>query len=245
MQVPHTFREDNSLRFGDAVMLKNTLTNGWLVCDMGDRITSCDEAYAVTTTEKAVGACARSIVHINRGSATPAPGMPANDDMIRYGCEVRLQTNEFILNKPLWLASQPISPMAFARFSRNQEVCLLNKSNYNTMWKIWPAVGQRSVKLGHPVIATDQIMLEHCATTQLLSNDRIPYRNDFGNEMEVSCMSAATKHKTQMLAGEYNGERVRENDNKGVNGKNFWQIVLSEDVSGAAPVQAPPKYEGA
>ena len=52
--------------------------------------------------------------------------------------------------------------------------------------------------------------LEHCATTQLLSNDRIPYRNDFGNEMEVSCMSAATKHKTQMLAGEYNGERVRE-----------------------------------
>ena len=28
--------------------------------------------------------------------------------------------------------------------------------------------------------------------------------------MEVSCMSAATKHKTQMLAGEYNGEKVRE-----------------------------------
>ena len=67
-------------------------------------------------------------------------------------------------------------------------------------------------------------MLEHCATTQLLSNDRILYRNDFGNEMEVSCMSAATKHKTQMLAGEYNGERVRENDSKGVNSKNFWTI---------------------
>ena len=58
-------------------------------------------------------------------------------------------------------------------------------------------------------------------------------------------MSAATKHKTQMLAGEYNGERVRENDNKGVNGKNFWSICLSDDPVSAAPVEAPPKYEGA
>jgi hypothetical protein len=103
-----------------------------------------------------------------------------------------------------------VSPLAFARFSRNQEVSLLNKSTYNTSWKIWPVQGTRASKQGQPVLATDAVMLEHCATTQLLSNDRIPYRNDFGNEMEVSCMSAATKHKTQMLAGEYNGERVRE-----------------------------------
>ena len=72
------------MRFGDAVMLKNCLTNGWLVCDMSDRITSNDEAYAVTTTEKAVGACARSIVHLMRGSSN-AQGAPASDDMIRYG----------------------------------------------------------------------------------------------------------------------------------------------------------------
>ena len=72
------------MRFGDAVMFKNSLTNGWLVCDMSDRITSNDEAYAVTTTEKAVGACARSIVHLMRSQAN-APGQPANDDLIRYG----------------------------------------------------------------------------------------------------------------------------------------------------------------
>ena len=86
------------------------------------------------------------------------------------------------------------------------------------------------------MLASDSIMLEHCATTNFLSNDRIPYRNDFGNEMEVSCMSAATKHKTQMLAGEYNGERVRENDHKGVGNRNFWTIELSEDPAGAQPV---------
>ena len=144
-------------------MLKSSRTNGWLVCDMSDRITSHDEAYAVTTTEKAVGACARSIVHLVRGAANTTG--PANDDMIRYGQEVRIQSNEFICNKPLFLASQPVSPLAFARFSRNQEVCLLNKSTYNTVWKIWPASGVRSAKNGHPVLATDAVCLEHCATS--------------------------------------------------------------------------------
>ena len=207
--MPHTFREDGTLKFGDAVMLKNCLTNGTLVCDMSDRITSNDEAYAVTTREGNVTACARSVVHLVRAQAA-GPGQPASDDTIRYGDCVKIGSNGFICNKDLYLSSQPISPLAFARFSRNQEVCLLNGSGYNTVWKIWPAEIARTQGIGSPVLAAQKIVLEHCATTQLLSNDRIPYRNDFGNEMEVSCMSAATKHKTQMLAGEYNGERVRE-----------------------------------
>lgn len=219
--MPHTYREDQSLRFGDAVMLKSCMTNGWLVCDMSDRIASHEEAYAVTTTEKAVGACARSIVHLMRAVAN-GQGAPANDDTIRYGQEIRIQSNEFICNKPLFLSSQPVSPLAFARFSRNQEVCLLNKSTYNTVWKIWPADGMRGQRSGQPVLASDKICFEHAATSQQLSNDRIAYRNDFGNEMEVSAMSASTKHKTQMLAGEYNGEKVRESQNKKVDPKNFW-----------------------
>ena len=223
-------------------MLKNVLTNGWLVFDMSDRITTHDEAYAVTTSDKPVGACARSVVHLMRGSAN---NTASNDDMIRYGMEVRIQSNQFICNKPLYLNSQPISPLAFARFSRNQEVCLHIKSTYNTIWKIWPISGARKDKAGQPVLAADKVVFEHCATSQLLSNERIPYRNDFGNEMEVSCKTAASKNKTQMLAGEYNGDRVRENEQKAVDEKNFWTIELSSDPVGAAPVEAPPRYDGA
>jgi hypothetical protein len=65
-RVPHTFREDGTLKFGDGVMLKNCLTNGTLVCDMSDRITSNDEAYAVTTREGNVTACARAVMHLVR-----------------------------------------------------------------------------------------------------------------------------------------------------------------------------------
>ena len=60
-------------------MLKNCLTNGWLVCDMSDRVTSNDEAYALTTTDKAIGACARSIFYINRGSGDGAAASAGGD----------------------------------------------------------------------------------------------------------------------------------------------------------------------
>ena len=79
--------------------------------------------------------------------------------------DICIQSNDFICSKPLFLSSQPVSPIAFARFSRNQEVCLLNKSTYNTVWKVLPASGVRENKMGQPVLATDQIMLKHCATS--------------------------------------------------------------------------------
>ena len=47
-----------------------------------------------------------------------------------------------------------------------------------------------------------------------------------------------------MLANEYNGDRVRENDPKAVSDKNFWTIELASDPAAATPVEAPPRYDG-
>ena len=88
-------------------------------------------------------------------------------------------------------------------------------------------------------------MLEHAGTSQMLSSDKITYRNDFGNEWEVSCMSSSTKSKTQMLAGEYNGEKVREEQHKAVSPTNFWMIEIAKDPSEAEPIDDAPKYDGA
>ena len=87
-------------------------------------------------------------------------------------------------------------------------------------------------------------MLEHAGTSQLLSSDKIQYRNDFGNECEVSCMTNATKSKTQMLAGEYNGEKVREEQHKFVSPNNHWTIEMAQDASEAEPIEDAPKYDG-
>ena len=91
MQVAHTFRADGSLHFGDSIIVQNLLTNGWLVCDTGDKITADDEAYAVTTTSQKVGACARTILHLLKANEKEQ-----TDDLVRYGQDIRLKTNPFI-----------------------------------------------------------------------------------------------------------------------------------------------------
>lgn len=218
-------------------MLKNLLTDAWLVCDVSDRITAHDEAYAVTSTTRPIGPCARSVLQIQR--VDTKDGAP--DNKVHYGQQIRLVTNPYIMKKSLNLYSQPISPLAYARFSRNQEVCLNVLNNYNTVWRVLPTSGVRKERMGEPVLATDPIMLEHAATSQFLSNDNITYRNDFGNELEVSAMALATKSKGQLLAAEKQGTRVRENTHKAVPNQNFWFIELGATPEAEKPVQ-PEKY---
>ena len=140
------------------------------------------------------------------------------------------------MHKPLYLHSIPITPLAFARFSRNQEVSLINQKVYNTMWVIQPAYGNLKDRQGEVVRATEPILLHHCATNQYLYTDKIDYRNQFGIEYEVSALCAATKSKTQILANENKGTQVRENVHKNVPQQNYWTIELSADPEAAQPV---------
>ena len=204
---------------------------------MGDRITGQDEAYSVTACAGA-GPMARSVVNL-----LPVQGEAKGP--LCNGQEIRIVANPHIANKGLYLHSQPVSPMVFARFSRNQEVCLVTKPNYNTVWTIAPGNAAAKTKYGQQVRAGDPIILQHSATVQYLSTDKIAYNKEFGNEMEVSAMCASTKAKTQMLAGEYNGDKVREDVVKNVANTNIWTIELSAEPSGAEPVVEAPKYEGA
>lgn len=197
-RVPITHSDDGLLRFGNSIVLKNCLTNAALVFDMTDRITSHDEAYAVTSTPKEIGPCARSVLTIER--ADLEDGAP--DDIVRFGQQIRILANPYINHKRLYLHSQQISPLAYARFSRNQEVCLSNKKSYETTWRIIPTSGIVSERAGEPVRAFEAVKIEHCATNHCLSNDFINYRNDFGDELEVSCLNIATKRKGQILANE-------------------------------------------
>lgn len=80
-------------------MILNKQTNGFLVIDMGDKITSQDEAYGVTTTDKDLGPCARSILGFDRVDAKD--GFP--DNTIHFGQKVRLLANPYIHNKKLYL----------------------------------------------------------------------------------------------------------------------------------------------
>lgn len=173
-------------------MLWNKQTNGFLVFDMSDKITSHDEAYACTTTDKDVGPCARSVLVI-----TKSEDDGIRDNVVRFGQKIQFQANPYILGKPLYLHSTQISPQFFARFSRNQEVCLTTKNIYNTVWRIVHAdPNRRNPTIGEAISANEPILIEHCATAHYLASDKIVYRNDFGSEFEVSVHSYASQNKS-------------------------------------------------
>jgi hypothetical protein len=54
----------------------------------------------------------------------------------------------------------PITPLAYARFSRNQEVCLHVQPTYNTVWRIMPTPGNGLYN--DPVRADVPVIFEHC-----------------------------------------------------------------------------------
>ena len=81
-------------------MLKNKASNGVLVFDSGDKITSNDEAYGCTTTDKEVGPCSRSIISIGR-----IEDDGSHDNVVRYGQKIRLEGNPYLLGKKLYLHS--------------------------------------------------------------------------------------------------------------------------------------------
>jgi hypothetical protein len=162
------------------------------VFDTGDKITSNDEAYGCTTTDKPVGPCARSVLQLAK-----AEDDGAKDNLLRFGQKVRFESTTYLIGKKLYLHSTQISPLAFARFSRNQEVSMIAKNIYNAVWKVVHSNPNLRVStLGQPVKVSDPVLIEHCATSQWLASDKIAYGNDYGVEYEVSCCSHTSNNKT-------------------------------------------------
>ena len=90
-----------------------------------------------------------------------------------------------------------------------------------------------------PVQAGTELFIEHCATKEFLSNDKISYGNQFGNEFEVSCKKNVLKNKPQQLYNEKIGNAVVDLSQKEILTCNVWQIILASDATAAEAVEAP------
>lgn len=95
--------------------MKSCQVQGTLVTDTSDRVTNNDEAYGVTVTTRNPGAIARSVFVLERGDDKDG----CADNCVHYGQKVRVRSNQWIYQKPLYLSSTQISPISYARFSRN------------------------------------------------------------------------------------------------------------------------------
>jgi hypothetical protein len=211
-------------------------TNGTLVMNLSESVAAVDESYAVTTTQEPVGPIARSVFTVQKAYKD------RGDGFVRYGEPVRIVSNSSIHTKPLYLQSAQITPQVFARFSRNQEVCITVKCAFQTVWKFMPLAGPASPLMGEPVQSNTELLVEHSGTCELLSNEIIPYTNCFGTEYEVSAKTKSVLNKAQTLDGEGRGTKVRNLAQKPVMGCNIWQCVAATEPTPvtAAAAEAEP-----
>ena len=131
----------------------------------------------------------------------------------------------------------------YARFSRNQEVCMHIKKNYNTVWVVEDLnPTTRKENIGKPIPANEPIVIKHAATCHLLASDNVDYRNDFGLEYEVCVHSFATKNKSQNLALESSGLISPDAPTKFQHDQNIWMFCTSNDPKDAEEIEGELTY---
>lgn len=228
-KVGHSFSYDGGLHFGDKLMFINKQTNGYLACDVWDKIPNTTEtAYAVTSSLSVVSPVARAVFIVDRVDERDG----YSGDAVYYGQKFRLRVHPYISREPLFLSSCPISPQSFARFSRHQEVSVSPVANASTLWVFEHTDSKlRFQAQGTAVPANRPVLLKHQATGHWLATDHINYRNDFGAEFEVCTHSFLIPKKTQQLGSEKVGKLVIETPARHQGDQNVWMAVTSQDPS--------------
>jgi hypothetical protein len=56
------------------------------------------------------------------------------DSKIHFGQQVRIRLNPLLIDKPIYLYSEPSSINRYSKVSRLQEVTFMLKNNFNTIW---------------------------------------------------------------------------------------------------------------
>jgi hypothetical protein len=192
--------EDGFLRFGMNTMVFNHQSEGFLAGNANEQIPKTNFSIATTTGPNS-NPCVRNVFTIERASDDDG----FDGDVMHYGQNFRMVLNS-LLEFPVYLHSEPISPLAASKYTRRQEVVMYAKANGSTLWKVLhPDVNMRFEMDGQQVPACSECVLQHVQTGSFLSSDKVAYMTLFGQEFEVCGHAALSTNKTQNLNAERAG----------------------------------------
>ena len=107
----------------------------------------------------------------------------------------------------LFLRSEPVSTLHYAKYSHQQEVVVAPGNDYSATWTVlYPDPSKRLVSEGLPVPAGAPVILQHSATRQDLSVEPFTVSNDFGKEIEVAAHSVTSRGAVSVLEGMATGK---------------------------------------
>jgi hypothetical protein len=193
--------EDGMLRFGMTAMVYNHQSEGFLAGNANEQIPKTNFAIATTSGPNS-NPCVRNVFTIERASMDDG----FDDDKLHYGQNFRLVLSQ-LLEFPVYLHSEPISPMSASKYTRRQEVVMYAKPNGSTLFRmLHPDVKVRFEMEGQEVPTKSECVLQHVQTGSFLSSDKVPYMTLFGQEFEVCGHAALSTNKTQNLNAERKGD---------------------------------------
>ncbi|EGR27077.1 hypothetical protein IMG5_201940 [Ichthyophthirius multifiliis] len=220
-----TYSQDGLIRFGDRIMLQSLSAQGFVACDIYDKIVGQNEAYAISVTQN-LKPQVRSVFELQRYDKEQDF---YQDDIIHYGQQFRIQINKRLFDKDLFISSCHITPQKSAKFSAKQEVCAINQDTISTVWVFeYSDPKLRFEMKGQPVNAHEPVLIKHVITNQWLAcNDQIIYDNQYGLEYEIYCHSYLTHNKTQNLIAEKSGRKTIETPMKNQHLFNHFKVFTS------------------
>jgi hypothetical protein len=84
------------------------------------------------------------------------------DNILHYGQQVRIRINPLLLDKPIYLYSEPVSINRYSKVSRLQEAVFMLKQNFNTVWLLeHPDPNVRLEMTGQPITTDDTVLIKH------------------------------------------------------------------------------------
>lgn len=145
---------------------------------------------------------------------------------MHYGQAVRIRMNPLLIDKPIYLYSEPASMNRYSKVSRLQEVLFAFKSGHNTTWVLeHPDPNQRLEATGQPVGCDDTVLIKHEMTNQWLAADNKTFESSFGKECEVMAHNFLVNNKSQNLIQERRGISTIDIPARSQTDENLWLVM--------------------
>lgn len=139
--------------------------------------------------------------------------------------------NSLIHDKPLYLHSQPVTPLCSSKVTRKCEIVMSTESSYDSAFQVvYKDIAFRLESEGTPVSCNAEVVIMHCNTRQNLSSCATQY-NDFGSEFEVCGETSLTTDKIHVLHAEFKGNITPDVSLRPEQEKNHWAFLTAAEES--------------
>lgn len=220
--VALSYNEDETLRFGDTVVMQHCLSGNVLACDPFDEVMIGQQKYQVAgSMQDPQKPIARMTFTITRPPTRLCGTFDDPEDpFVRIGqafqlvCSDSLLTTAYsnMLSPSLYLSSTKKNERTASKGTNKQMVFMSPECGADSVWfAAVPSQGrkngcERLLKIGNPITQIDELLLNHRQTNMLLTLDtKNSSQTDFGIESECFADRAAANGKLGLMVSEAQG----------------------------------------